>query len=68
MRLAPSIAYVERMGLVPQQPATDDATSEHCWRCEGTMRLELVDVSREGERHTFECLQCGFEQVHETAH
>jgi hypothetical protein len=68
MRLAASIAYVERVDLFLEQPAPDSVASDHCWRCESTMRLKLVEVSREGRRHTFECPQCGCQQVHSTAH
>jgi len=67
MRLAASIASVKGMDFVLREPAVDGATSDHCRRCEGTMRLKLVEASRDGRRHTFECLQCGYERIHDTA-
>ncbi len=73
MRLAASIAQVERVKLFLQHAPLDGAafdrtTADRCWRCRGPMRLKLVDVSRDDERHTFECLQCGFEHVRGMAH
>ena len=67
MRLAASIAYVERVDLFLQQTALNRDMSNQCWRCESPMRLKLVDARPDGECHTFECLHCGFEQVHSAA-
>ena len=67
MRLAASIAHSERVDLFLLNNS-HFRPADRCVRCEARMRLKLVDVTRESERHTFECLQCGFEQVASTVH
>ena len=66
MRLAANIAYTERVDLFLQDWPHHAAATERCLRCDGPTRLKLVDVNRDGEHRSFECLACGFEEVHST--
>jgi len=66
--LAASIAHVERTDLFLHDCPRSGATAGRCLHCEGPARLKLVDVSKDSEHHTFECLHCGLEQVHSAVH
>jgi hypothetical protein len=69
MRLAASIAHSERVDLLLHGWQVNGFGSDHCLRCQGPTRLKLIEVSESGgERHTFECLQCGLDQVHDRIH